>query len=269
MSRDVITAGPAPGTVWLVGAGPGDPGLLTLRAAEALRSADVVLHDALVGPGILGLIPAGATRVNVGKRKGHHPWPQAAINARLVAEAQAGRRVVRLKGGDPFVFGRGGEEALALQAADIPFLVVPGITAGTAAPAVAGIPVTHRGLSAAVTFLTGHAGEGVADTIDWDALARAGGTVVGFMALTSLDAVALRLLSAGRPDTTPVAVIARATLPGQRVLRTTLGACTLAVRRARLPMPALVVIGAVAALDLLSDQLTDISVASGFAHPAS
>jgi uroporphyrin-III C-methyltransferase len=250
---------PDPGSVWLVGAGPGDPGLLTLRAASALRAADVVLHDALPGPAVLTLVRREAARINVGKRKRQPGWGQDAINARLIAEAQAGRRVVRLKGGDPFMFGRGGEEAMALLAAGIPFRVVPGISAGLAAPAAAGIPVTQRGLSAAVTFLTGHAGEGVADTIDWEALARAGGTVVGFMALTRLDEIAVRLLAGGRAAATPVAVVARATLPGQRVLRSTLGACTLAARRAALPMPALVVIGAVAGLDLraLKDAVLD------------
>ena len=252
MVIDDMAEGPAPGSVWLVGAGPGDPGLLTLRAAAALRAADVVLHDALPGPAVLSLVRHDATRIGVGKRKGTRGWSQDAINARLVAEARAGRRVVRLKGGDPFVFGRGGEEALALQAAGIPFRVVPGVSAGLAAPAAAGIPLTHRGLSAAVTFLTGHAGAGVAETIDWAALARAGGTVVGFMALTRLDDIALRLLAGGRAAETPVVVVARATLPGLRVLRSTLGACTLAARRAALPMPALVVIGAVAGLDLRS-----------------
>jgi uroporphyrin-III C-methyltransferase len=250
MENVISETGPAPGSVWLVGAGPGDPGLLTLRAAAALGAADVVLHDALPGAGALGLARPEAVRVDVGKRMGARGWTQAAINARMIEEARAGRRVVRLKGGDPYVFGRGAEEAEALGAAGIPFRVVPGVTAGVAAPAVAGIPLTHRRLASAVTFVTGHAEAGLADRLDWDALARAGGTVVAFMALSVLHAVALRLLSGGRSPATPVAVIARATLPGERVLRTTLGACTLDARRARLPMPALVVIGAVAGLEL-------------------
>jgi uroporphyrin-III C-methyltransferase len=247
------TDAPQPGEVWLVGAGPGDPGLLTIRAAAALRGADLVLHDALPGRGVLRLARHGAELVAVGKRKGTAPVPQARINARLVAGARAGLRVVRLKGGDPFVFGRGGEEVAALDAAGIPWRVVPGVTAGTAAPAAAGIPLTHRGLASAVTFVTGHdeAG-GLPAGLDWAALAATGGTVAAFMALTRLDEIALRLLAAGRSPETPVAVVAQASLPGQAVLRTTLGACTLAVRRAALPTPALVVIGEVARLGALA-----------------
>ena len=202
---------PRPGEVWLVGAGPGDPGLLTLRAAEALRRADLVLHDALPGRGVLRLVGAGATILAVGKRKGFAPLSQAKINARLIAGARAGQRVVRLKGGDPFVFGRGGEEAQALAAAGIPWRVVPGVSAGIAAPAAAGIPLTHRGVASAVTFVTGHdeAG-GVPESVDWAALAHAGGTIAAFMALSRLDEIALRLLTAGRSPATPVAVVAQA-----------------------------------------------------------
>ncbi|MBY0332247.1 MAG: uroporphyrinogen-III C-methyltransferase [Acetobacteraceae bacterium] len=240
---------PRPGEVWLVGAGPGDPGLLTLRAAEALRRADLVLHDALPGRAVLRLVRPGATLVGVGKRKGHAPMPQPKINARLIDGARAGQRVVRLKGGDPFVFGRGGEEAQALAAAGIPWRVVPGVSAGMAAPAAAGIPLTHRGVASAVTFVTGHdeAG-GLPASIDWAALARVGGTIAAFMALTRLDEIALRLLAAGRAPATPVAVVAQASLPGQAVLHSTLGTCTLDARRAGLATPALVIIGEVAAL---------------------
>ena len=240
---------PRPGEVWLVGAGPGDPGLLTLRAAEALRRADLVLHDALPGRAVLRLVRPGATILAVGKRKGFAPMSQAKINARLIAGARAGQRVVRLKGGDPFVFGRGGEEAQALTAAGIPWRVVPGVSAGLAAPAAAGIPLTHRGISSAVTFVTGHdeAG-GLPESVDWAALARAGGTIAAFMALSKLDEIALRLLAAGRDPATPVAVVAQASLPGQAVLRTTLGACTLDARRAGLATPAMVIIGDVAAV---------------------
>ncbi len=241
--------GPRPGEVWLVGAGPGDPGLLTLRAAEALRRADIVLHDALPGRGVLRLARPGATLVPVGKRKGAAPLPQAKITQRLIAAARAGQRVVRLKGGDPFLFGRGGEEALALTEAGIPWQVVPGVSAGTAAPAAAGIPLTHRGLAQTVTFLTGHDEHGgLPEAIDWASLGRAGGTIAAFMALSRLDEIALRLLAAGRPPETPVAVVAQATLPGQAVLRSTLGRCTLDARRAELPTPALVVIGEVVGL---------------------
>ncbi|WP_270939263.1 uroporphyrinogen-III C-methyltransferase, partial [Falsiroseomonas oryzae] len=224
-SKSALAAGSGPrqGEVWLVGAGPGDPGLLTLRAAEALRHADLVLHDALPGRAVLRLVRPGAELVNVGKRKGAAPVPQGRINARMVAGARAGLRVVRLKGGDPFVFGRGGEETAALDAAGIRWRIVPGVTAGTAAPAAAGIPLTHRGLASAVTFVTGHdEGGGLPGGVDWAALAQAGGTIAAFMALSRLDEIALRLLAAGRSPQTPVAVIAQASLAGEAVLRSTL-----------------------------------------------
>ncbi len=251
------------GSVWLVGAGPGDPELLTVRAARALGEADVVLHDALPGPDVLRLARRGAVLVDVGKRKGQRSWLQEAINARLVAEARAGRRVVRLKGGDPFVFGRGGEEALALAAAGVPFRVVPGVTAGTAAPAAAGIPVTHRGLASSVTFVTGHAETGeLPQAVDWEAMIHLGGTIVAFMALSRLDEIAVRVLAAGADPAIPVAIISRATLPGQLVLRSTLGTCTLDARRAAMPTPAVVVIGAVAGLpDLAAAGLAPLAAA--------
>jgi len=235
-----------PGWVWLVGAGPGDAELLTVRGAAALAAADIVFHDALPEGGVLSHARPGARLVPVGKRKGSAPVPQAAIGALLVAAARDGLRVVRLKGGDPFLFGRGAEEIDALEAAGVPWRVVPGVSAGLAAPAAAGLTLTERGIAGAVTFLTGHDESGGLADHDWAALARSGGTLVGFMALSRLDEIAVCLLAAGLPASLPVAVIARATLPGQRVLRTTLGACTLAVRRAALPTPALVVIGAVA-----------------------
>lgn len=241
--------GPRPGEVWLVGAGPGDPGLLTRRAADALARADLVLHDALPGRAVLRLARRDAELVNVGKRKGQAPLPQARITALLLAGARAGRRVVRLKGGDPFLFGRGGEEAEALTRAGIPWRIVPGVSAGLAAPAAAGVPLTHRGIASAVTFVTGHDESGaLPGAIDWEALARTGGTIAAFMALTRIDEIALRLLAAGRAPETPVAVVSQATLPGQATLRTTLGAVTLAVRREAVATPALVVIGEVAGL---------------------
>lgn len=243
-----LPEGPPPGAVWLVGAGPGDPDLLTLRALAALRGADVVFHDALPGPEVLRLARKGARLVDVGKRKGRQSLPQSAISAALVEAARAGQRVVRLKGGDPSLFGRSGEETRALDAAGIPWSVVPGVTAASAAAAVAGIPLTLRGSASSVTFVTGHGAEGgLPGDTDWDAVGRTGGTVVAYMALSRLDEVVLRLLAAGRPAGTPVAIIAKATLPGQTVLRSTLGACTLAARRAGVPAPALVVIGEVAA----------------------
>ena len=254
-------AGPlfARGEVWLVGAGPGDPGLLTLRAVQALEAADLVLHDALPGRAVLRHVRAGAEIVAVGKRKGAAPVPQARINARLVAGALAGQRVVRLKGGDPFLFGRGGEEAQACDAAGIAWRVVPGVSAGMAAPAAAGIPLTHRGVASAVTFLTAHDEHGGLPALDFAALAQLGGTVAAFMALSRLDELALRLLAAGRDPSTPVAIVSQASLPGQAALRTTLGACTLAARRASLPTPALVVIGEVAGLALHLPQGGTIS----------
>lgn len=236
-----------PGEVWLVGAGPGDPDLLTLRAVQALGTADLILHDALPGRAALRHARPGAEIVAVGKRKGAASVPQSKINARLVAGARAGLRVLRLKGGDPFIFGRGGEEAMACEAAGIPWRVVPGVSAGLAGPAAAGIPLTHRGIASAVTFITAHDEHGALPSLDWTALATAGGTIAAFMALSRVDELALRLLAGGMPASTPVAFISQASLPGQQVLRSTLGACTLAVHRARLPTPALMVIGAVAA----------------------
>lgn len=245
------TEAPRAGEVWLMGAGPGDPGLLTLRAAEALKRADLVLHDALPGRGVLRLIRAGATIINVGKRKGAAPVPQAAINKRLVEGARAGQRVVRLKGGDPFLFARGGEEALALNEAGIPWRLVPGVSAGTSVPAAAGIPLTHRGVSSAVTFVTGHDGAGaLPDSVDWEALARLGGTIAAFMAVSRLDEIVVRLVAGGLAPETPVAIIAQGTMAAQATLRTTLGACTLAARRAALPGPTMVVIGAAAGLEV-------------------
>nr|WP_282572122.1 uroporphyrinogen-III C-methyltransferase [Roseomonas acroporae] len=233
----------------MVGAGPGDPGLLTLRAVAALGAADLVLHDGLPGPAVLRYVRPGAAVIAVGKCKGAVVMPQSAITERLIEAARAGQRVVRLKGGDPFIFGRGGEEAEALSLAGIPWRVVPGVTSATAAPAAAGFPLTMRGIARSVTFVTGHDERGrLPDSVDWAALARLGGTIVAFMASSHLDEIALRLLAGGMAAATPVAIVSRATLPDQAVLRTTLGTATLDARRAALPTPALLVIGEVAAL---------------------
>ena len=188
----------APGEVWLVGAGPGDPGLLTLLAARALEDADVVVHDALVDPGVLAMARAGARIVHAGKRGGRPSPCQPDISARLVAEAKAGARVLRLKGGDPFVFGRGGEEALALAAARVPFRVVPGVTAGIGGLAYAGIPATHRDANSAVTFVSGHAAP-EAGGLDWEALARGSPALVFYMALKRIGAIADCLIGARPP----------------------------------------------------------------------
>jgi uroporphyrin-III C-methyltransferase len=229
------------GRVALVGAGPGDPGLLTRRAAELLAGADVVLHDALVGPGVLALVGPAAELVDVGKRKGHG-CDQRRIDELLVAHARRGAHVVRLKGGDPFLFGRGGEEAAACAAAGIEVEVVPGVSAALAAPALAGIPVTHRGVSASVTVVSGHL---VGDGYPWEAIVRAGGTLVVLMAATTAGSIAAELLAAGLGADVPVAVVAEASRPEQQVL--TGDVADLARRAEALPGPCVVVIGAVAA----------------------
>ena len=238
-----------PGWVWLVGTGPGDPGLLTLHAYEAIRQADHVVYDALVGAGVLDLVPDSAVREYAGKRGGKPSPKQPDISRRLIELARAGKRVVRLKGGDPFVFGRGGEEALALVEAGVSFRVVPGISAGIGGLAYAGIPVTHRDSNAAVTFVTGHASRGaVPDTIDWPAIARGSPVIVIYMALKHLAIIAGHLIDGGRAPDEPVAVVAGATLPDQKVLETTLGRCAADVAEHGIEPPAIVVVGEVVRL---------------------
>jgi uroporphyrinogen III methyltransferase / synthase len=232
-------------TVYLVGAGPGDPGLLTVRGAEVLAGADVVVHDRLAESSLLDLAPPSAERIDVGKSPGA-PVPQTDINALLVERGQAGKQVVRLKGGDPFVFGRGGEEAEALRAAGVPFEVVPGITSAVAVPAYAGIPVTHRGLATSFTVVTGHSRHAADSDVDWDALARAGGTIVVLMGVAHRAEIAARLVAGGLAPATPVAAVRWGTRPGQRTVRTTLGG----LHAVELEPPVTLVIGKVAALDL-------------------
>jgi uroporphyrinogen III methyltransferase/synthase len=232
-------------TVYLVGAGPGDPGLLTLRGAEVLGRADLVVHDRLAERSLLDLVPEGAERVDVGKRPGD-PVHQDEINALLVEQGRAGRCVVRLKGGDPFVFGRGGEEAEALAAAGVDFEVVPGVTAAVAVPAYAGVPVTHRGLSTSFTVVTGHSRQALDADVDWGALAKVGGTIVVLMGVAHRDEIARRLIDAGRPPTTPVVATSWGTRPGQRSVRTTLAGLAVV----ELEPPVTMVIGPVAGLDL-------------------
>jgi uroporphyrin-III C-methyltransferase len=234
------------GVVWLVGAGPGDPDLLTVKALRLLQSADVVVHDRLTPAPILALANPAARLVDVGKRKSRHTLPQDDINRLLVALARDGLSVVRLKGGDPFLFGRGGEELAALRGAGIEAQVVPGVTAALAAAAGLGAPLTHRGLAQAVTFVTGHAASGEAPDLDWASLARANHTVVVYMGLTTAGAIAARLIAAGRSASTPVAVVENASLPGERRLLSTLSAVGEDVKS--LDGPALLVIGEVAAL---------------------
>jgi uroporphyrinogen III methyltransferase/synthase len=233
-------------TVFLVGAGPGDPGLLTVRGAQLLGAADVVVHDRLAGSALLDLAPPGAERISVGKTGGGPSTPQDQINRLLVEHGRAGRLVVRLKGGDPFVFARGGEEALALAAAGVPFEVVPGVTSAVAVPAYAGVPVTHRGTSTSFTVVTGHEDPWAATETDWEAVARVGGTIVVLMGVATRAAIADRLLAGGLPGDTPVAAVTWGTRPEQRSLRTTLAALGAAEVRS----PAVLVIGAVAGLDL-------------------
>ncbi|MCQ4161742.1 uroporphyrinogen-III C-methyltransferase [Roseomonas sp. GC11] len=234
-----------PGHVWLVGAGPGDPSKLTLEALAGLAQAELLVHDELVDPRILALAPEGAERLFMGKRGGRPSAKQADIIAELVAAARAGRRVVRLKGGDPYVFGRGGEEALALAGAGIPCRVVPGLTAGLAGLAAAGIPATLRGVSQAVTLATAHAAEGAPDALDWAALARFGQPIVLYMAMRRLEAVVESLLSGGLPGETPAAVVRAATTPDQAVLEATLATLSGAVRAAGMEGPAVVVVGGI------------------------
>jgi uroporphyrinogen III methyltransferase/synthase len=234
-------------TVYLVGAGPGDPGLITRRGAELLARAEVVVYDRLVAPALLALAPPDALRVDVGKRPGvTTPQRQQGINELLVEHGRAGRAVVRLKGGDPFVFGRGGEEAMALRDAGIAFEVVPGVTSAFAAPAYAGVPVTYRGLSASVTVVTGNVGDPTAGGVDWGALARAGGTLVVLMGMERRAEIAARLIEGGRARDTPVLVVHQGSTPAQRRVRTTLAQ----LGSVELGPPSTIVVGAVAGLDL-------------------
>jgi uroporphyrin-III C-methyltransferase len=237
-----------PGTVWLAGAGPGDPGLLTLLVLHGLKHADVVVYDALVDKRILELIPTGVEKIDAGKRGGRPSPKQPDITDRLIGLARQGNRVLRLKGGDPFVFGRGPEEAMALVEAKIPFRIVPGITAGVGGLAYAGIPATARETNAAVTFVTGHDQDGMAPALDWDALAKGSPVLVLYMALGTLDEIANKLMVGGRKPDEPVAIISRAATPQQKVLVSTLGQAAKDVANAGLEPPALVVVGQVVAL---------------------
>ena len=236
------------GFVTLVGAGPGDPGLLTLAGRQALVTAEVVLYDRLAGPEILAMIPAGALRIDVGKNKGNHPVPQEEINQTLVEHALGGKRVVRLKGGDPYLFGRGAEEAEALREHGIPFRVVPGVTSALAVPAYAGIPVTHREFASSVHILAGHGRDGRPPDIDYRRLAGLKGTLIFLMGLSALDDICDGLLAAGLSADTPAAVIGNGTLPGQRRIATTLADLPRLAKDDNLPAPAMVVVGAVCGL---------------------
>ena len=239
----------ARGSVWLVGAGPGDPGLLSALALHALDRADCVVYDALVDSRIVALARAGAVLESAGKRGGRPSPRQPDISARLIGLAREGRRVLRLKGGDPCVFGRGGEEALALAEARIPFRIVPGITAGIGGLAYAGIPVTHRDIASAVTFVTGHDRRGtVPETVDWAAIARGSPVIVLYMGLKHLGRIAGRLIAAGRAPEEPVAIVSKATTAAQRVVVSCLRDAAASAADARVEAPTIIVIGEVVRL---------------------
>jgi uroporphyrin-III C-methyltransferase len=252
------------GRVWLVGAGPGDPELLTLKAARLLRGADVVVHDRLIPAAILDLIPSSARRIYVGKKKSNHSVPQDGINDLITALALEGLDVVRLKGGDPFIFGRGGEELLACREAGVSCEVVPGVSAAMSASASAGAPLTHRGLSQAVTFVTGHAAPTGDDAwgepaLDWATLARPNHTVVVYMGVSTAPVIAARLIAAGRAASTPVLIVENASRADERRIKATIQG--MAEAASQVSGPAVLIIGEVAALadtgEVAVDQLVD------------
>ena len=233
------------GIVYLVGAGPGDPGLLTLRGLECLRKANVVVHDRLANHQLLDWAPQ-AELIDVGKQPNHHPVPQPRINAILVENARAGKTVVRLKGGDPFVFGRGGEEAQALVEAGIPFEVVPGVTSAIAVPAYAGIPVTQRGIACSAAFITGHCAGSEPLDLNWQALAQGVDTLVFLMGVHSLPIIVTSLMDAGCSPETPVALIEQGTLPEQRAVIGVLA--DILEKAAEVKPPAIIIVGEVVSL---------------------
>ena len=254
------------GKVWLVGAGPGDPELLTLKAARILAAAEVLVYDRLVSQPVLDLVPAGVTRIDVGKAPGLHHASQEEINDMLVRLARAGHRVVRLKGGDPFVFGRGGEEALHLALHQIPFEIVPGVTAALACTAYAGIPLTHRGVARTVTLLTGHCRADEPLDHDWRNLATSDGTLVIYMGLAQLGQIVAGLREAALPASTPAAAIMDGTQPTQQVAVATLADIEQVIEQRGMRSPVLVVIGAVAAMAQTLDWFNPLA-ASGQTAP--
>lgn len=242
-----------PGWVWLCGAGPGDPGLLTLHALNALRQADVIVYDALVGAEILDWAPQ-AERIYAGKRGGKPSALQRDISLRLVELARAGKRVLRLKGGDPFVFGRGGEEAQTLVQHGVPIRIIPGITAGIGGLAYAGIPVTHRDVNQSVTFVTGHDASGATPgQLDWEGIARGSQVIVIYMGMKHLAEISARLIAAGRTPEEPVAIVTTATLETQEVLETTLASCAQDAAKAGMQPPSVICVGRAVALRQVLD----------------
>ncbi len=244
----------ATGWVWIVGAGPGDPGLLTLHAVNALRQADVIIYDALVSEDILALASAHTKLLYAGKRGGRPSWKQEDITRELIDQAKAGQRVLRLKGGDPFIFGRGGEEAQALVEQNIPIRIIPGISAGVGGLAYAGIPATHRDVNHAVTFVTGHlAGDRNAEKMDWAAIARGSPVIIIYMAMQKIGQIAQLLQDAGRASDEPVAIVTHATTPRQRVVLSTLAEAANVVEAEQLEPPSIIVIGEVVSYQPLLD----------------
>jgi uroporphyrin-III C-methyltransferase/precorrin-2 dehydrogenase/sirohydrochlorin ferrochelatase/uroporphyrin-III C-methyltransferase len=236
------------GKVYLVGAGPGDPDLLSVKALRLIQSAQVVVYDRLVSAEVMRCVPEGVARIHVGKATGHHTLTQEGINQLLVDLGRKGQQVVRLKGGDPFIFGRGSEEALALAAARIPFEIVPGVTAAQACTAYAGIPLTHRGLARGVQFITGHLRNNDALQVDKRTLADCEQTLVIYMGLANVEKIVADIIDAGRPGITPAAVVERGTTDKQRTLITSLDNLAQTVARHRVQPPALLVIGSVVTL---------------------
>ncbi len=243
------------GTIYLVGAGPGDPKLITVRGREVLESADAVVHDRLISPDLLTLARTDARIEDAGKTPGRASRSQEEINDLLVALARKGLSVCRLKGGDPFVFGRGGEEVLAARAAGIPVVVVPGISSALAGPAAADVPVTHRGVESSFTVVTGHDARSAGDAgVDWGRIAGTPGSIVVLMGVGNLGAIAGKLIEGGRSPDEPVRAVERATLPGRRVLSGTLATIEALAQEAELQAPAVIVVGPVAAV--LNDSET-------------
>ncbi|WP_421704092.1 uroporphyrinogen-III C-methyltransferase [Aliiroseovarius sp.] len=249
-----------PGWVWLCGAGPGDPGLLTLHALNAMAQADVIVHDALVSDGILALAGPEARLIHAGKRGGKPSAKQKDISLKLVELAREGKRVLRLKGGDPFVFGRGGEEGQTLVQHGVPIRIIPGISAGIGGLAYAGIPVTHRDVNQAVTFVTGHDQRGETPPVDWEAIAKGSQVIVIYMGMKHLAKISDALMAAGRDADEPVALVTNATAPEQQVLETTLGACVADVEASGMQPPAMICVGRAA---LLRQALDWQSMAAG------
>lgn len=249
------------GKVFLVGAGPGDPGLLTIKGKKAVESADVVLYDRLVPEEILAMLPPGARRIDVGKHSGNHPVPQEEINAILLNEAESGETVVRLKGGDPYVFGRGAEELAALSDADIPFEVIPGVSAATAVPAYAGIPVTHRDFASSMHIVTAHAKAGAKPEINYTSLVALKGTLVFMMGVTALPEISQGLLDAGAPPDLPAALVENGTTARQRKILSTISALPGLAAEQNIRPPAIMVVGEVCALSEKLDWFSRLPLA--------